>query len=93
MNVRVNKRISDSDTTSLFDYIDTVLSPLGDIYVSRFYSEDGVITIVADYNAWRRNSKKIENEMRELGYELYNIGEVDSDLVVLLDFQKAKVSD
>lgn len=89
-NIKHIRRVADND--SLYDDIDTVLSSLGDIKVSRFYSEgDSFLTLSSDFDTWRKNSKEIKSEMQNLGYDFNNAG--GSGDRVMLDFQKAKVSD
>lgn len=85
MVTKRNRRVTDSD--SLYDDIDVVLSAFGDIKVSRFYSEgDKFLTLSSDYDIWRKNSKEIINELKNLGYDFNTAG--GSGDRVMLDFQK-----
>ena len=85
MVTKRNRRVTDGN--SLYDDIDVVLSAFGDIKVSRFYSEgDKFLTLSSDYDTWRKNSKEIKNELKDLGYDFNTAG--GSGDRVMLDFEK-----
>lgn len=86
-----SRMVKDSKNTALFDEVDSVLSSFGDIHVSRFYSDDNMLTLAADYEVWRNNASQIKSEMRGFGYDLYNTGGNGDS--IMLDFKKSRVSD
>ena len=58
----------------LWNAIDRHLQQLGDVYVSKFYSDENQITVAANKNIGRGGKKEAIEIMKNFGYNHYTSG-------------------
>ena len=66
----------------LWDAIDKHLRQLGDVYVSRFYSDEDQITIAANKNIGREGRKEVIETMKNFAYDYYTSGANDEFIMM-----------
>ena len=66
----------------LWNAIDNELQQLGDVYVSKFYSDEYQITIAANRNIERSGRKEIIEIMKNFGYDYYTAGANDEYIMM-----------
>lgn len=95
MKDRMYRKVADGKNTDLFNKMDSVFSEkfgdVGDVHVSRFYSDDEHLTLAVDSDVWREYGADIKLLVSQMGYEYYTSG-ANGDLI-MADFNKKRVSD
>lgn len=66
----------------LWDAIDKHLQQLGDVYVSKFYSDENQITVAANRNIGREEKKEVIEIMKNFGYNYYTSGANDEFIMM-----------
>lgn len=95
MKDRMYRKVADGKNTDLFNKMDSVFlekfGDVGDVHVSRFYSDDEHLTLAVDSDVWREYGADIKLLVSQMGYE-YNTSGANGDLI-MADFNKKRVSD
>ena len=81
----INRALNENKNVELFNAIDNAVSELGDVYVSRFYSDDEHITIAVNIQDSDMAKDRIIEIMNGFGYNFYDSG--SNGEYIMLEFE------